>query len=356
MTGDGINDAPALSVAQCGIAVDDARDTAKQAAAMILTTEGLSAVFAAVVESRKIFKRLFSYIAYRLASTVQILVFLSLLVYVFDASLNPLYVILLALFNDVTMIPVAEDRQQASAAPQHASVMNLIGYSVMLGVVQASMSMAYYLCMHPLDLVKDLDSDAYYGYPKSTHAQNAIWLQVSISAELLIFAARAPGLFFLSRPSCGLFCSTMFGNIVSCVLAIYLFPHGLDWEEVGLIVAWDIAALFIVDIAKMTYKYVFEHEVAGVIDEAAMAREDAQEALQVARLISGDMDAGAMAVPLAGSMRSRHMGSVVSNRGSLAASVTDFLSTGRAPYHVTSHAASNISREPTLRRRTPATV
>merc|ERR1719316_476739 len=147
MTGDGVNDAPALSAAQCGIAVDDATDAAKGAAAMILTTEGLSAVFTAVLESRKIFNRLFSYISYRLASTIQILLYLSVLVYVFNCRLNPLYVILLALFNDITMIPVAEDRQTASAAPQHTNVKNLIGFSVMLGVMQSIVSIVYYLCM-----------------------------------------------------------------------------------------------------------------------------------------------------------------------------------------------------------------
>jgi H+-transporting ATPase len=136
MTGDGVNDAPALSAAQCGIAVDDATDAAKGAAAMILTTEGLSAVFTAILESRKIFNRLFSYISYRLASTIQILIYLSVLVYVFNCKVNPLYVILLALFNDITMIPVAEDRQTASAAPQHANVGSLIGFSMLLGIIR----------------------------------------------------------------------------------------------------------------------------------------------------------------------------------------------------------------------------
>merc|ERR1719436_1104052 len=146
MTGDGVNDAPALSAAQCGIAVDDATDAAKNAAAMILTTEGLSAVFGAVVESRKIFARLFSYVSYRLAATIQILLYLSVLVYVFDCTLDPLYVILLALFNDVTLLPIAEDRQTASAEPEHADIGVVLGFSTALGIMQSIASLVFYLC------------------------------------------------------------------------------------------------------------------------------------------------------------------------------------------------------------------
>merc|ERR1719321_185961 len=276
MTGDGVNDAPALSAAQCGIAVDDATDAAKGAAAMILTTEGLSAVFTAVLESRKIFNRLFSYISYRLASTIQILLYLSVLVYIFNCKVNPLYVILLALFNDITMIPVAEDRQTASAAPQHANVGSLISFSLVLGVMQTLVSLSYYLVLPDGWLVKGIDKSGNFGYPANTHAQNAIWLQVSIAAELLIFAARAPGLFFLSRPAVPLFVSTMLGNLISIILAVYGFSDGLDWVEVAIIVGWDVAALFIVDCVKLLYKYVFEYSVSGIIDEAQLALEDSQ--------------------------------------------------------------------------------
>jgi len=252
--------------------VDDATDAAKSAASMILTTEGLSAVFGAVVESRKIFARLHSYVSYRLAATIQILLFLSVLVYAFNCSLSPLYVILLALLNDVTMIPVAEDRQVASAEPQHASVANLVGFSATLGLAQSLASMIFYLMMGR-GLVQGLGSEA--GYPSGVHAQNAIWLQVSISAELLIFAARAPGLFFFSRPSNELLMSTMLGSAVSTLLAICVFPEPLGWKEAGTIWAFDVAALFAVDLTKMLYKHVFEHHVAGIIDEEAIAAEDA---------------------------------------------------------------------------------
>jgi H+-transporting ATPase len=349
MTGDGVNDAPALSAAQCGIAVDDATDAAKGAAAMILTTEGLSAVFGAIVESRKIFNRLFSYISYRLASTIQILLYLSILVYVFDCRLNPLYVVLLALFNDITMIPVAEDRQTASAAPQHADVKNLIGFSVMLGVMQSVTSIVYYLCMH-LGLVSFAGHTEI--YPTSQHAQVAIWLQVSIAAELLIFAARAPGLFFLSRPSWQLLASTTLGNIISTILAKYVFSHPLNWREIGIIWAWDIAGLFIVDIAKMFYKYIFEHNVAGIIDEAALKEEDASEA----REARGDD----LAAPLT-STANPHHGS--RTQRSSFGSITEFMATGRAPYvrphgsDANRHARSGaLHSSQSLHPRTPAMV
>jgi H+-transporting ATPase len=335
MTGDGVNDAPALSAAQCGIAVDDATDAAKNAAAMILTAEGLSAVFGAIVESRKIFNRLFSYISYRLASTIQILLYLSLLVYVFDCCLNPLYVILLALFNDITMIPVAEDRQTASARPQHAHIGNLVAFSVMLGVMQSLVSTAYYLCMDR-GLVEGLHPHADFGYPSSVHAQNAIWLQVSVAAEVLIFAARAPGLFFFSRPSIQLFVSVMLGNIISTILAMYAFNDGLNWAEVGIIWAWDLAGLFLVDFAKMLYKYAFEHNVAGIIDEKQLAAEDAADLAQSTGQGAGSSaphsgQLSRLSTPLAGPSMLPAGASVHASRTSLA-SFTDFLMTGKAPY------------------------
>jgi len=238
-----------------------------------LTTEGLSAVFGAVVESRKIFARLFSYVSYRLATTIQILLYLSILVYAFDCALAPLYVILLALLNDVTLIPIAEDNQTASAEPEHAQIGQLIGFSTALGVMQTIASMTFYLLMDR-GLVKGVGAHEDYGWPSSVHAQNAIWLQVSIAAEFLIFTARAPGLFFFSRPSKELIASTMLGNVFSTLLAIYAFEDPLDWEEAARIWLFNIGALFVVDWTKMIYKFIFNHNAAGIIDEDAIHAED----------------------------------------------------------------------------------
>jgi len=201
---------------------------------------------------------------------------------------------------------------------------------VLLGVMQSIVSIVYYLCMD-MGLVSGNLLEPGEKFPGTPHAQVAIWLQVSIAAELLIFAARAPGLFFLSCPSWQLFASTMLGNIISTILGLYVFPDPLSWAEVGIIWAWDICALFIVDLSKMLYKYTFEHGVSGIIDEAALKAEDADER-PVAQTPQGE----GMNTPLTGTAAGNsetigHAPGASAHRSSLS-SFADFMATGRAPY------------------------
>ena len=272
MTGDGVNDAPALSAAQCGIAVDDATDAAKNAAAIILTCPGLSPIYSAVVESRRIFRKLKAYVTYRFAATIQIVCVLSLLIYISNCAIDSLYVILLALFNDITMLPIAYDRQLASKTPETPEVFRMLLLSFVLGAIETGFSLLFAYGAEGTGWFDDKD-DQYHLSTCDTTIQAAVWLQMSIAAEILIFSTRAPTFMWNSiAPSWPLFLSVMAGCILTSVLAgVFSMFGGLRLMDIILIWVYDIVGLILLDLAKVAFLGAF-NESLEVIDESTLIK------------------------------------------------------------------------------------
>jgi len=136
MTGDGVNDAPALKKADCGIAVSDATDAARAAAAIVLMTPGLSVIIDAIKESRRIFQRMQSYAIYRIAETLGVLSLMTLAILIFNFyPLTAVMIVMLALLNDGAILSIAYDNVHYSDKPEAWNMRLVMGIATVVSVI-----------------------------------------------------------------------------------------------------------------------------------------------------------------------------------------------------------------------------
>ncbi|MGB5631370.1 MAG: plasma-membrane proton-efflux P-type ATPase, partial [Waterburya sp.] len=190
MTGDGVNDAPALKKADAGIAVSVATDAARAAADIVLLTPGLSVIVDAIKESRKIFQRMNSYATYRIAETIRVLVFMTLSILVFNFyPVTAIMIVLLALLNDGAILSIAYDRTRSADRPEAWNMPIVMGVATVLGLAGVIESFGlFYL------------GETYFQLSREV-IQTLIYLKLSVAGHLTIFVTRTRGPFWSIKPA-----------------------------------------------------------------------------------------------------------------------------------------------------------
>ena len=249
MTGDGVNDAPALKKADAGIAVAGATDAAKSAADIVFTKPGLSVIISAIKESFKIFHRMRSYSIYRVAETIRILFFTALIILIFNFyPVTALMLVLIALLDDIPVMTIAYDRTEELNSPQKWDMYQILGMSTFLGFLGVLSSLIlFYLGKDVLNLNAGV-------------LQAIIFLKLVVAGHLTMFVTRNTGHFWSVRPSGIFFWSVISTDLFATVLVVFgwfLTPTG--WELALFVWLYSLAAFLIEDQLKIYFYRVLDH-------------------------------------------------------------------------------------------------
>ena len=261
MTGDGVNDAPPLKKADCGIAVSGATDAARAAAAIVLLTPGLTVIVEAVAEARKIFQRMNSYAIYRIAETIRVLLFITLAILVFNFyPVTAIMIVLLALLNDGAILSIAYDNVRPSPKPEAWNMHRVLGISSLLGLagVVASFGM-FYIGERVLHLDREV-------------VQTLMYLKLSVAGHLNIFVTRTRGPFWSIAPAPILLCAVFATQALATILAVYgLLMPALGWELALFVWGYALVWFLINDGVKLLGYRILDPKGVPVLDQRATA-------------------------------------------------------------------------------------
>jgi H+-transporting ATPase len=242
MTGDGVNDAPALKKADAGIAVSGATDAARAAADLVLLAPGLSVIVDAIKGARVTFERMKSYSIYRIAETIRVILFMTASIVIFNFyPVTAIMIIILAFLNDLPILAIAYDRTRVDEKPVRWNMKEVMGVSTVLGVLGVIASFGiFYIAREYIRLSPDI-------------VQSFIFLKLAVAGHLTIFITRTENRFWQKPyPSRSLFWAALLTKVVATLFAVFgWFVAPIGWRYALLVWVYALAWFVINDSVKI---------------------------------------------------------------------------------------------------------
>jgi len=247
MTGDGVNDAPALNRADAGIAVSGATDAARAAADFVLLSPGLSVIVEAIHRAREVFRRMTNYAIYRITETIRIVLFASVAIVAFDFfPVTPIQVVLLAILNDAAILTIAYDRVPPAPRPERWRLHEVLAIATALGLAGVVSSFLMLWIAHvPLGLGDD-------------EVRTVMYLKLSVAGHLTLFVARTRGRLWSSRPATVVLVAVIGTQILATLIAVAgVLMKPLEPHLIALVWGYAIVWMLVLDQVKLlAYRFL----------------------------------------------------------------------------------------------------